>query len=155
LIGASIGAAIGGAVGYSYADNVTKRRQALEGKENDLDARINFARSVNEDTQGYNAKLENEINALEPKIDKLAARIKQNTIKTNDLKNEKEKLSKEVAQAENNLKLAETDLQGLKTFNAGQQKKSDELDGEIVKLEASVAKLRQNTTILASLSQRI
>ncbi len=40
LIGAGVGALVGGAAGYSYADNIAKRRSELAGREEDLDARL-------------------------------------------------------------------------------------------------------------------
>jgi len=46
-IGAGVGALVGGVAGYSYANTVVKRRQVLQGKENDLDARISYAQGVN------------------------------------------------------------------------------------------------------------
>src|SRR5262245_10268329 len=44
VIGGVTGATLGGTGGYVYANQVANRHKALAGKENDLDARVAFAR---------------------------------------------------------------------------------------------------------------
>ena len=147
-IGAGAGALIGGAAGYSYADRIAKRHKELEGKENDLDAHIEYARGVNQDTEECNQRLENEIGAL-------VAKVNQQQITQQELEKERQALNQKVQVANDQLALAEKELHELKRFQSQQPQTSDELDTEIADLEQNLAQLRKNTSELASLSQRI
>jgi hypothetical protein len=154
-IGAAVGALAGGAGGYVYADRIARRHEELAGKENDLDARITFARGVNEDTQEYNARLQKEVNELEPKITELAAKKKNQEVTQRELEKEKQALATRVKDANKQLALGQDELQGLKKFRSEQKKTSKELDQEIKTLEQSLAQMKSSTSALASLNQRI
>ena len=154
-IGAAIGAFTGGVGGYVYADRIAKRHEELAGKENDLDARVTFARGVNEDTQEYNARLKKEVNELEPKITELAAKKEKQEVTQSELEKEKQRLATRVNDANKQLALGQDELQGLKKFRSEQKKSSKELDQEIKTLEQSLAQMKSNTSALASLNQRI
>jgi hypothetical protein len=154
-IGAAVGALAGGAGGYVYADRIAKRHEELAGKENDLDARVTFARGINEDTQEYNARLKKEVNELEPKITELAAKKEKQEVTQRELEKEKQLLATRVKDANKQLALGQDELQGLKKFRSEQKKSSNELDQEIKTLEQSLAQMKSNTSALASLNQRI
>jgi hypothetical protein len=154
-IGAAVGAAIGGAGGYAYADKVAKRHEALAGRENDLDARIAFARGVNEDTQQYNIRLKNEIAEREQRIARLQATTQNQEIARRELVKEKQALGTRVNDANKQLALAQDELQNLKKFRAQQTNNSRALDDQIKVLEANLAEMRTNTTALASMNARI
>ena len=64
-------------------------------------------------------------------------------------------LSQDVQVANDHLASAEKELQDLKNFQSQQPQTSDELDAEIADIEQNLAQLRENTSELASLSQRI
>jgi len=155
LIGALVGGAIGAAAGYSYAAHIAKRQQELASRENDLDARIKFARGVNEDTQEYNRHLEEDLNASTEKVDTLIVKRDNQQVTQRALDKEKRALAAKVKDYNEQVALAEKQLQEMKNFRAQQTQTSGELDAEIVKLEETVAKLKNNTNALASLSQRI
>ncbi|MCP4117723.1 MAG: hypothetical protein GY737_20460 [Desulfobacteraceae bacterium] len=142
VVGAVIGATVGGAAGYSYADSITKRQKELERKENNLDARINFARGVNEDTLKYNQDLEKQIRIREANIEKMTQKAEQQA------------LEKEIRTAEQNKALLKNGIEDLKNFQANQPQVSDELDAEIAELEKNLARLKSNTSKLASLRHR-
>ena len=162
-IGAAVGALAGGVGGYAYADRVAKRHEELAGKENDLDARLVFARGINEDTLEYNRRLKKEVNALEPEINQLAEKKRTQEITAEELKEQKLALENRVEEANKQLALGQEQLQDLKKFRSGRtktakgpdQKKSKELDAEIETLEKRLAELKSNTSALASLNQRI
>ena len=154
-IGAAIGALAGGVGGYVYADRIAKRHEELAGKENDLDARVTFARGVNEDTQEYNARLQKEVNELEPKITELAAKKKNQEVTQRELEKQKQLLATRVNDANKQLALGQDELQDLKKFRSEQKKSSKELDQEIKTLEQSLAQMKSSTSALASLNQRI
>lgn len=152
-IGAGIGAALGGAVGYSYADSIARRHQQLAGREDDLDAQIQFAMGVNQDTQEYNQRLEREITNLKPEMDNVVARIHRNDITQGQLEQERQKLDTKVTAADKQLTLAQRELNNLRSFQRTQT--SNELDQQIADLGAKVATLERNTQALASQRQRI
>ncbi|HEY7553167.1 MAG TPA: glycine zipper domain-containing protein [Candidatus Binatia bacterium] len=154
-IGAAIGAAAGGAGGYVYADRIAKRHDELSGKETDLDARVAFARGVNEDTQEYNARLKKEVTELEPKITELAAKKEKQEITQRELQKEKQALATKVKDANKQLAVGQDELQALKKFRSEQKTTSQELDEEIKTLEQSLAQMKSSTSALASLNQRI
>ncbi|CAN5721756.1 hypothetical protein BH18PSE1_BH18PSE1_11280 [soil metagenome] len=154
-IGAGVGALLGSIAGYSYADNIAKRRSDLAGKENELDARVAFAHGVTGDTQKYNEQLASEINDSATKVNTLAAQYKNQQITQQQLVAERQDMGKKVQNAENQLKLADEQLDDLKRFRSKQTGPSDPLDIEITRLEGQLAQLKTNTTTLASLSERI
>jgi hypothetical protein len=154
-IGAAIGALSGGVGGYVYADRIAKRHEELAGKENDLDARVAFARGVNDDTLEYNARLKKEVNELEPKITELAAKKKNQEITQRELEKEKQALATRVKDANKQVVVGQDQLADLKKFRSEQKKTSKELDEEIKTLEQSLAQMKSNTSALASLNQRI
>jgi len=162
LGGAGIGAAVGGAVGaiggiggYAYADQIDKRHAALAGKEHDLDARIAFARGVNEDTEKCNRLLKDEVTKLESRIADVEARTKQGTMTQEKQAKAKQVLTEKIKDANQQLTLVDNELQGLKEFRAQQTQRSEALDEEIRKLEVNLAQMRTSTRALASLNQRI
>jgi hypothetical protein len=154
-IGAGIGLLTGGAAGFVYANSIVKRREELAGKENDLDARVKFARGLTDDTEKYNKQLKKDVAALTPEIETLAEGIKQGQVQEGELKAKKQELNEKVQIAEQDLAKAGEQLQDLKNFKSRQAKSSKELDTEIKKLEGSLAQLKSNTTALASLNQKI
>ena len=154
-IGAAIGALSGGVGGYVYADRIAKRHEELAGKENDLDARVAFARGVNDDTLEYNARLKKEVNELEPKITELAAKKKNQEITQRELEKEKQALATRVKDANKQVVVGQDQLADLKKFRSEQKKTSKELDEEIKTLEQSLAQMKSNTSALASLNLRI
>ena len=154
-IGAAVGAAIGGAGGYVYADNVAKRHEALAGKERDLDARIAFARGINEDTQQYNIRLAREVTEREQRIARLQTATQNQETAQRELAKEKQALGARVTDANKQLAVAQDELANLKKFRAEQASSSKALDDQIRLLEANLAEMKSNTTALASMNARI
>ncbi|MGH8588909.1 MAG: YMGG-like glycine zipper-containing protein [Gammaproteobacteria bacterium] len=154
-IGAGAGALLGGVAGYSYAQNVQSRRNALAGRENDLDAQLRFAEGVNQDTQEANRRLAQEIRNSEDKVNALAARTQQHQATQRELESQRQELSKKVKAAEDQHALAAQQLDDLKQFRSRHPQDSPELDAQIAKLETTLQEVKTNTTKLASLSQRI
>ena len=154
-IGAAVGAAIGGASGYAYADSVAKRHEALAGKERDLDARIAFARGINEDTQQYNIRLSREIAERQQRIAGLQAATQNQETAQRELVKEKQALSARVTDANKQLVVAQGELDNLKKFRAEQANSSKALDDQIRLLEANLAEMKSSTTALASMNARI
>lgn len=154
IIGAGAGGLAGAGIGYSYANRVTNRHKQLVGKENNLDAQISYARSLNDDTKRYNAQLKKEVDALEPKVDALVARVERNEIDSKSLQKEKLALNNKLKEARENEVVAQREHQRLQKFRA-QHGQSDQLDAEIRTLEATLVELKKQTNALAALNQRI
>jgi hypothetical protein len=154
-IGAAVGAAIGGASGYAYADSVARRHEALAGKERDLDARITFARGINEDTQQYNMRLSREVAEREQRIGALQAATQNQETAQRELAKEKQALGARVTDANKQLAVAQGELANLKKFRAEQASSSKALDDQIALLEANLVEMKSNTTALASMNARI
>jgi hypothetical protein len=154
-VGAAAGAAIGGTGGYVYANSIANRHAALAGQENDLDARIAFARGVNKDTQQYNERLQEEVAKLKPIIADLEARTQRQQVTQGELAKQKQALGTRIDDAGKQLRLAEDELLKLTKFRDGQKNASRALDEQIKALEANLAQMRTSTAALASLNQRI
>jgi hypothetical protein len=151
LRGAAIGALVGGLIGYGYAARVDSHRKELAGKENDLDARIKFARDVNRETEGYNRRLEAE-------LDQVSAKIEKKQLTRQELAKEKRALTSDAREANKQLALAQKDLRDMKAFRRRQieqGQRSEELDRQIAKMEENLTDMKKYTSALASLSQRI
>lgn len=146
---AAAGAAIGGVAGYSLAKNVENRRQALAGKENDLDARLTYVRGVNSDTTNFNAQMQQDIIAMQKQID--------------DGKRNGQSLAKQQKEINDSVKSANTQIASLdgaltdmKRYRAQPSTPSSPaLDAEIKRLETLLAEAKNNTDSMASLRQRI
>ena len=159
-IGAGVGAVGGCATGYVLASQIVKRREQLAGKENDLDARIEYARGLNEDAEAYNKQLAKDVDSVKSKADQLAKQTEQQRQDNKGLVKTREQLQEQVESANTQLAAVEKELQDLKSFRTQNAKvtkgkSSKDLDAEIVALEDKVAKMKSSTTALASQSQRI
>jgi chromosome segregation ATPase len=155
LIGAGAGALIGAAAGYSYANKIVQRQKELTGRENDLDARIKFTRGVNQDTEEYNRKLEDEIKAEEQQIASLSADVSDQQKTQQRREALKQQLVAKVDDANKQLSVAKAQLADISTFRAQHPQPSQDLDVEIKKLELTVSQLETRTNTLAAMSQRL
>src|SRR6266705_1901028 len=67
------GAAVGAGIGYTLAANIEKRRQQLADKENDLDARLEYVRGLNQDTEQFNRKVREQVAQMQNQIEERRA----------------------------------------------------------------------------------
>ena len=155
-IGAGAGAAVGCAAGYVYADSVVERRDNLQGKEDSLDAQIQFAQAANSDTQEYNQTLKSKIDAFDKNVSQLKKSTEnQETIQSN-LKKQKQQVEQELKDSTNALAATQEDLNNLKQFQATQSSTDTvELDNQIAELEYNLNELKQHNNALASMSERL
>lgn len=157
--GAAIGAGTGGlagcAVGYSYANDLDNQRKELTGKEDNLDAQIQFAKNVGASTQKYNQELKTKIEDYDRKVSELKSKAGSQESVRKELEAEKQKINEDMQQAQQGLAMARKDLNNSKAFRSTRTTQSAELDAEIKKLENDLAQLQKNSNALASLSQRI
>ncbi len=156
------GGLLGAGVCYTYAEKYEKRRQELAGKENDLDARLKYARGLNEDSEKLNQELNTRVAQISKRTDTIVAQINQGTISQQELLKEREALLKAENAAKDQVALEKAALEDMKRFQAEQARKTSadsaahaELDAEIRKQERLLAETRRATSALASQRQRI
>ncbi|MEO8935539.1 MAG: hypothetical protein ABI277_16725 [Burkholderiaceae bacterium] len=149
LVAAAAGAAVGGTVGYSLAKDVEKRRKALAGKENNLDARLIYVRGLNTDTEKFNQQFKNETVALQQQMDS----GKRNG---QSLEQQQTQINTQVKNANTQIASLDNALTDMKKYRAQPSTpNSPALDSEIGRLETLLAEAKTNTTSMASLRQRI
>lgn len=154
--------ALGGGVCYGFASNYEKRRQELAGKENDLDARLEYVRGLNEDAEKLNRELNARVEEISERTDKIVAQINQGTISSQELAKEREALLKEEKAAREQVEVEKAALEDMKRFQAEQLRKAGEdkaihaeLDAEIRKQERLLKETQSATTAFATQRQRI
>lgn len=151
VIGSLIGLTIGAITAHWYAKQALARQEELKGKENDLNARIQYAQNINSDAEKYNKNLEDQIKGTKSEIAKLRTKIKKNQITQKQLEKERKKIAKKVDTAKDNEELMALQLDELKEFRAENNAQSKKLDAQIAQLEKNLAKVKENTIELASL----
>lgn len=151
IIGSAVGTVVGGAIGgmlaYDLAQKLDTEKKVLEGKEMDLDTRIQYAQTVNRETKTYNDKMKADLKNIEDSINKEKADKKR-------LESTQEKLKKDVERV--NLELAELqDYRKSLNDDTNPKEKLKSLDIQIQELQGNLAALEDNTQMLASLNKRI
>jgi uncharacterized protein YcfJ len=146
------GAVIGGLAANWYIRRVEARSEGLKGKENNLDARIQYARKVNSDVTQYNTNLKKQLEKTKIKIKDLRMKRDSKKITQSALEKERQVLSKQVAIAEDNKTLLTAQLDELKKFRDGHNAQSGQLDEQIATLEKRLEEVKRNTYELASLN---
>ncbi len=154
-IGAGAGALLGGAGGCAYASSVTDLNAQLVGKENDLNAQIQYATGMVEITKKQNQELAQEIQEARLKLAQIKTGIKHQQATKDQLFAEKNKLEKRLADG----RQLESDVGGsltkLHAFRAKQPDNSPALDKKIGELQVQLTTLKSNNKALAAISQRI
>lgn len=149
------GGLVGGAVCYGYASKLNKHKKVLEGKEDDLDARLQYVKNVNEESRKLNEKLEMQVATLSQEIDKEIFKQEQQKTESAELDNLRNKLKNNIEKANEQLDASKAALEDMRQFKVRQTKRSEELDAQIVtqqKLYNDTQKLIANLT---QQSQRI
>lgn len=147
VTGAAIGAAIGGAVGYGMANRLDREKAMLEGRENDLDARIAYAQAVNEETANYNRKLTADLEGMETEL-------AEGRLKKAQVAEINKKIMSDKARLDSELAELQAFRRRLVAENTSPSKVS-ELDQQIRILEEQLAGLETNIEKLADISQRV
>lgn len=160
--GAAIGALAGAGVGYLVGNEVAKRKQAYASNEEFLDAEIAGTREFNVTAVTYNQKVSREIAALEKESRSLRTRYDQGKVEKSALAAKSKTLRKRLA---DNAKLEDTLAKELKVQTAilAQGHKEHPADGkylarlekEVNALQKNLGKLRDSSTQLASIDQRL
>jgi chromosome segregation ATPase len=137
-----------------HADRLAKRKKELAGRENDLDARLRYAKGLNEDAQTLNAELRARVADASKRSNQLAVQVKQNQASATALASERKRLDDELKAARDQVSLQRDAAQEVKAFRASQQTASPDLDAEIAKQERLLAEAQKQVDALASLRER-
>ncbi|WON73502.1 hypothetical protein [Nitrosospira sp. Is2] len=161
LIGVGV-AVVGGGVCYGLAAKYEERNQELVGKENDLDARLEYVRKINEDTEKSNEELKSRVAEASDRTDKILKKMKEGKSSPAKRDEQKKKLLEEEEAANQLVVLEEKVVKDMRNFqtrnltNTGEKTATQvELDKEIEKLELLLAETQRQTKVLASKRQSI
>jgi len=149
------GGALGGAACYGLAKHLDDRRRDLAGRENDLDARLQYVRGVNQDSEKYNAQLRQSVIEVTAQTNDTVHQIQQGTISAAQLAQTRQALDKQIADANAQLDAQRRALRDMKQFQASQPKPSPDLDAEIRKEQEILSAAQHDTLALASARQKI
>jgi F0F1-type ATP synthase membrane subunit b/b' len=154
---AAAGGGAGGALCYGYAANLQKRRQQLAGRENDLDAQLQYVRALNDDGQRLNAQLRERIDAARKRAQELSAQAGRNRPPAAELARERERqrLDGEIKEASQQIELQKGALEEVRTLQARRRAESPALDGEIAKQDRLLAEARGQLATMTSLRERV
>lgn len=160
--GAIIGAGVGAGLGFAVGNEVAKRKQEYANTEDFLDAEIARTHEFNATTVAYNQKLGKDIAALEKESQKLRASYDKGAVKKDTLTAKRNDLQKRIADSK---KLEETlaKEQEIQTTILAEERKTrpandpyiTRLEKEVQQLQNNLDKLRDGSTQLARIDQRL
>ncbi|HKK32762.1 MAG TPA: glycine zipper domain-containing protein [Desulfomicrobiaceae bacterium] len=160
--GAAIGALAGAGVGFLVGNEVAKRKQAYANTEEFLDAEIATTQEYNTTTAAYNRKVARELAALEKESATLKARYDKGKVSRQTLTAKRDTLQKRIAQSRQLEETLSKELEVQTAILEQESKKRPEGDAYIARLEKEVAALQKNlatlrndSTQLASIDQRL
>lgn len=148
--------AVGGGLGaggcHIYATALADRRKQLAGRENDLDAQLQYVRGLNEDVQRLNADLRARVDAATQRSRELAAQVGRGG---DSAATERRRLDDEVKAANQQVELQKSAFQEAKTYQSKRAAPSPALDAEIARQDRLLADAQRQVATLASLKERV
>ena len=152
---AVLGAGAGALACYHYAGNLEKRRQALAGKENDLDARIKYVQALNRDTEQLNEQLRGKVAEMTRRTDDLVRQTRAGKITLEQRQRERARLDDETAASRQQVALGREALDEMKQFRARRGQESQALDAEIARQERLLQEAERQTSAMAAQRRRV
>ncbi|HCF05741.1 MAG: 17 kDa surface antigen [Desulfomicrobiaceae bacterium] len=160
--GAAVGAALGAGAGFLVGNEIAKRKQAYASTEDFLDGEIASTQEYNRTLVAYNSKLSSEIAALEKESKMLRSRYDKGQVDKKVLLAKSAALQKKIDDAKNLEKTLAKELE-VQTAILEQEKnnrpKDDNyikrLEKEVAALQKNLDKLRQGSSQLAQIDQRL
>ena len=158
--GAILGAMVGGMGGLAYGDHVANKKAQFAKQEDYLDACIAQTRKVHDETQQYNAALQQQIAALDTQSQQLMASYQQQQAARGDVVNMKRQLQDKLAEAQQNLKKVNGEIMIERQVLAQESKtpagdRLGQLETQINQLEQQKAQLTEQTQRLAAINNRM
>ncbi|MFL5624161.1 MAG: hypothetical protein ACJ788_01020 [Ktedonobacteraceae bacterium] len=159
IIGAAAGAGVGAGAGYAYGNHVANQKEKFAREEDYLDAVINSAQQMNEQTQQYNASLRSEVNTLDRETALLVRQYNQRAITRGELQKEEQRLATKISEAQKQLQRLGKEMEIQRGVLAKEQGQSQEhlkkLQMEVAELERQKTELEQHINRLASIKTRV
>jgi uncharacterized protein YcfJ len=160
--GAAVGAALGAGAGFLVGNEIAKRKQAYASTEDFLDGEIASTQEYNRTLVAYNSKLSSEIAALEKESKMLRSRYDKGQVDKKVLLAKSAALQKKIDDAKTLEKTLAKELE-VQTAILEQEKnnrpKDDNyikrLEKEVAALQKNLDKLRQGSSQLAQIDQRL
>lgn len=152
---AVVGGVVGGAVCYSYAGRLEKRKKELAGREQDLNAQLQYVRGLNEDGQQLNAELRQRVEAATQRVAQLSAKTGQQRASADQIAKERKQLDEEYNAANKQVALQSGALAEAKGFQTKRASASPDLDSEIAKQERLLADAQRQLAALSQLRERV
>ncbi len=160
--GAAVGALLGAGAGFVVGNEVAKRKQAYATTEEFLDAEIVRVEEFNATTLAYNDRLRREVATLDREAKTLRAQYDRGAVQKASLETSRANLQKRIEQS---AKLEETLTQEYEVQTAilkdeRQQRPQDDphlarLEKEVLALQQNLDNLREGSTQLARIDQRL
>lgn len=133
----------------NYQDQLCEERKKLKGHEEDLDARLVYAKNVNEKTKKYNEHIQKEVADIEEKIEKAQGNKDELEKLNKQLSNLNEKIEADKAELVTNLDELR-DYRETISVKKESKEKVDELDAQIEELETELAMMDKEMERMAS-----
>ena len=152
---AAAGAGIGAIACYSYAGQLDKRRQALAGREDDLNARLVYVRGLNDDAERLNGELSERVLAATKRSDELLAQVQAKRASAERLAAERTHLDEELKEANKQVALQRGAAVEMKAYQAKQSTPSKNLDEQIAKQDRLLVDTQRQLEALASVRERV
>ena len=160
LIGAGIGAGIGALSGFFVGKHVADKKAEYASHEEWLDDCIADTENLNEQTREYNAKLAQDIKALDKESNALLAQYKQKTATRDQIRAERKKVQALQKDSEKNIANLQKDVEKRRQASAeakahGNTSHAQKMDAEIAKLDKQIKDMKAYNKRLANISVRL
>ena len=159
VVGAVAGAAVGAGAGYAYGTHVANQKEKFATQEDYLDANIQSAQRMNEETQQYNVSLQREITILDHDTALLVQQYEQRARTKGEMHQEEQRLATRIAEVQQHLQKVNDELEQQRGVLAREQGQSQArlktLQMEVTKLERQKSELGQKITLMAKIQDRV
>jgi hypothetical protein len=160
--GAAIGALAGAGVGFLVGNEVAKRKKAYASNEDFLNGEIASTKEFNTTALAYNQKMAKDIRALERESKNLRAKYNKGKVKKSSLTAKNKDLQKLIAENAKLESILAKELE-VQTEIIAQERKDHpandqyiaRLEKEVNTLQKNLGTLREGSTQLASIDQRL
>jgi uncharacterized protein YcfJ len=159
LIGVASGAAVGAGAGYAVGTHVANQKAKYVKQEDYLDAVIDSARKMNQETRQFNALLGSQIDTLDRETTSLVRLYNQRAVRKVELQKEEQMLAARISQARAQLQKVRNELNvQVKVLTQEKGQSQDQLQkqqAQINELARNKVELEQYINRLASIKSRV
>lgn len=160
--GAVVGALLGAGAGFAVGNEIAKRKQAYATTEAFLDAEIARVDEFNRTATAYNARLRQDIVRLEREAEQLQAQHRTGQARQEGLQAKRDELQQRIATSQDleQTLSAEYEIQTTILKEERASRPADDpyivrLEREVQALQANLETLREGSTQLARIDQRL